>query len=691
MLPDSEEVIIRVSFQGRTAENHHTVLYLNGSKISDAKWNGSAVYIQEIEVDQNLIISGSNTLKIELPGDTNTGIDNIYLNWIEVICNQFIDSNDKKFSVEANDTIEFEIRNAPQEPLKIYDITEINDVKIIVNHLVESDSSIYTALFEDEINENKTYYLAAENDIKKPDLLLWDISDLKNAENGVDYIIIAPDEFLSATQDFCKFRENQGMRVKTVSTEAIYNEFNSGMFDPDAIKSFLTYAYKNWQAPAPTYVFLMGDANMDYKDRFGTGKENKVPAHLSFTFELGLTPDDNWYVCVDGDDILPDMLVGRIPANNPEMLKTTLDKIMGYENSETIPQNILFAADNNETAYEELNEILANSLPSEFKKDKVYLSKYDDSDDATEDIITSMDKGALLTNYVGHGSVTNWAGELMFENSDVESLNNGKNLTFVVSMSCLNGYFALLNQYSLSEAFVLEKNKGAIAVFAPAALTYLWELEFLNKALFLAIFEDRNDILGESVLQSKISAYGNGISDECMKMFNLIGDPAIKLKINHPPTIQGIPLESVIVNTLYSFTPIAEDLDPGDKLIFSIENKPEWAAFDTATGTLSGTPSDEYIGSITENILIRVTDRHGESAFLKAFAISVERSNVERMENNNESNESSCFIHSLMTHHSVYPNHKKIILPNSSGRLIILNKKSGGMKNIITNRGFSKV
>lgn len=59
---------------------------------------------------------------------------------------------------------------------------------------------------------------------------------------------------------------------------------------------------------------------------------------------------------------------------------------------------------------------------------------------------------------------------------------------------------------------------------------------------------------------------------------------------NRAPTISGTPATSVVVNSQYTFTPTASDPD-SQPLTFSIRNRPSWAAFDTATGRLQGTPS----------------------------------------------------------------------------------------------------
>lgn len=89
---------------------------------------------------------------------------------------------------------------------------------------------------------------------------------------------------------------------------------------------------------------------------------------------------------------------------------------------------------------------------------------------------------------------------------------------------------------------------------------------------------------------------------------------------NSAPTIAGNPSAFVIVNATYRFQPVAADAD-SDPLVFSIENRPEWAAFDTRTGELSGVPGPASVGT-TAAIVIGVSDGR-TIAELLPFAIEV--------------------------------------------------------------------
>lgn len=90
---------------------------------------------------------------------------------------------------------------------------------------------------------------------------------------------------------------------------------------------------------------------------------------------------------------------------------------------------------------------------------------------------------------------------------------------------------------------------------------------------------------------------------------------------NHPPVISGSPVLRVTAGQAYAFTPTASDAD-GDSLAFSVTNPPGWAAFDSTTGSLSGTPEPADVG-ITSDVTISVSDGRATSS-LDPFDLEVE-------------------------------------------------------------------
>jgi hypothetical protein len=91
-------------------------------------------------------------------------------------------------------------------------------------------------------------------------------------------------------------------------------------------------------------------------------------------------------------------------------------------------------------------------------------------------------------------------------------------------------------------------------------------------------------------------------------------------EVNRSPTIEGSPPRSILAGEPYTFSPTAADPD-GDTLVFQIAGKPAWAAFDPASGRLSGTPGAGDAGTFP-SIRISVTDGRA-SAALAVFDIAV--------------------------------------------------------------------
>ena len=94
---------------------------------------------------------------------------------------------------------------------------------------------------------------------------------------------------------------------------------------------------------------------------------------------------------------------------------------------------------------------------------------------------------------------------------------------------------------------------------------------------------------------------------------------------NRPPTIAGTPPTTAREGQAYEFTPLATDSD-GDALTFTISNRPSWASFNAATGTLRGTPAAGSVGTYA-SVTIRVSDGAASTA-LPGFSIAVQQAST---------------------------------------------------------------
>jgi len=559
-------VALRGKTDTPTYPDHHTRVYLNGTLISEDSWDGQIEYQHQATISQTQLLEGVNTIVVESVGDTGSSIDILYHNWVEIgYWDTYVAESDVlEFRGPGAGTYKFEVSGFTADTVEIFDITTPISVSRIISSQVELAGSTYLARFEDTCGADTCYLALTPGQHKSPaNIVLDEPSDWKSTTNGADYVIITHQDFYSSALTLASYREDQGLRTETVKITDVYDEFNYGIFSPQAIQDFLAYAYENWTAGGPPeYVLLMGDANMDYKDNLGTGNINYVPTHLIETWELGETPSDNWFVCVSGDDILPDMFLGRISVRTSADADAVINKIITYEQSPPAGdwnRAALFVADDDETTFESLSEELIALLPGGFDPHRVYVRQYSAPDDPTADIISYIDDGVVMVNYTGHGNVDNWAiwaGGRIFQTSDIASLNNGGKLPFVTTANCLNGFFShpyTSYAYSLAEEFLRVNNKGALAAWAPTGLGYPSGHRTLISELYGAIFTEGDHVIGSATTAAKIATYAQSAGwGDLVETFVLFGDPASQLDLPPYPAVTGITPDASMVSTSIS-------------------------------------------------------------------------------------------------------------------------------------------
>ena len=407
------------------------------------------------------------------------------------------------------------------------------------------------------------YLVISADNVKTPEGISEDAaSDLADTQNGADYILITHKDIgweaggaqYSWLTDLVALREDGGLRVKVVDVQDIYDEFSYGIPTPAAIRDFLSYAYSSWRAPAPQYVLLVGDSTYDFKDNYNRGTINYVPAYTVFTDYMGETVTDEYFVKISGDDALPDMYIGRLPADSAAQAAVMAAKIIAYEtaqNSGSWEKNVVLIADDQSEAYEAIfetvNEDAAALLPSKMVALKGYLNDYLLAADLAADITNWVNSGALIVNYSGHGSLKQWAAEAILINADVPGLTNNGMYPFVISMSCLTGYFGYLDavlgpEPSLAEALLQAADKGAVAALMPTGMTTTTGQSILNNAVFEAFFVNDIRQLGPAIASAKqtLLANGDGYFEQISQTFLLFGDPALTLKIPLPRMPTGV-------------------------------------------------------------------------------------------------------------------------------------------------------
>ncbi|MFQ6114748.1 MAG: C25 family cysteine peptidase, partial [bacterium] len=298
----------------------------------------------------------------------------------------------------------------------------------------------FSGSFEDTASANTFYVGFSSQGVKKVQGIEKDqSSDLRASSNGADYLILTHQDFKREAERLASYRrDHNGFRTVVVDVQDIYDEFNDGIMNPQAIKDFITYAYQNWQAPAPWFVLLFGDASWDPKKLLtGATKTNFVPSY-------GILVADNWYVTLDGpDDILPDMFIGRIPVETTDQAAVVVDKIMAYERLPFAAWNKEFVFLNGGINSTEQSIFLsqANALTAEHIEPPPFNGKVTMFNKTTNEAITQslrrkvsnkINQGVLWVNFLGHAGSTVWD----IDAGQPDEWQNREAFPFMTGMSC---------------------------------------------------------------------------------------------------------------------------------------------------------------------------------------------------------------------------------------------------------------
>jgi hypothetical protein len=164
-------------------------------------------------------------------------------------------------------------------------------------------------------------------------------------------------------------------------------------------------------------------------------------------------------------------------------------------------------------------------LPQGVMVSEVYRDQFPDDVQVKNELVRRLNQGPLLVNYVGHGTLEFWRGDI-FGSDDAEALTNGLRLPLVIGMTCLNGFFQDVYYETLAESFLKARDGGAVAVWTSSGLTEPDKQAVMNKELIRLLFGRQSLTLGEATARAKAVTSDQDIR----KTWILFGDPTTRLK-----------------------------------------------------------------------------------------------------------------------------------------------------------------
>ena len=600
------DATLHVKLQGASRKNqarHRAKFYFNTNDNSKSLgpeeiWLRQESPLIARNIPQNRIHDDqANELRIDALDKNNApgGSYDFYLDWyaFEYWHNFRAKNNRLEFNSDTEPIVSgkthFSITNFSSEAIDVYTLNSSGLAAKLVDGKVTGGSNSYQILFEDDVTQYTNYFVIANTDYGSIRTLTEvPPSTLRNPTTQADYIVITHKTFLESIQPLVDFRRSQGLIVKVVDIDEIYDEFSGGLFNPFAIQTFLRIAYQTWQSPAPTYVLLVGDAHYDYKQvarqRDATYDLYPifVPTYHGWAPESGETAMDQRFVNIVGDDALPDMLVGRLSVQTPDELSVMIKKIIDYEKNPKIgpwQATLVQVADDelnnpsDETFETSRDKLIQRIIPVAYNTKQIYLRKIRIQEKYKEKyvpetkrrILKAFNDGALVIEYAGHGGTHTWADEAIFHIDDTLNLRNSY-LPFVISTTCLNGKFDKPQQYgshSLSEQLLLSKY-GAIASLSASRLTYATANAQFDEDLFTTMFvrepfeakqgqieiKASQPSIGKIVTDAKIRFITRSTNSQWIpgtEQYILFGDPATRLAL---PTLDiKVELEDIALNS----------------------------------------------------------------------------------------------------------------------------------------------
>ena len=349
-------------------------------------------------------------------------------------------------------------------------------------------------------------------------------SRLRNTTNAAHWLLITTSDLIESAQQLAQHRRGQQLRTRIVDIEDIYDEFNHGNADPDAIWRFLRFAQRHWRA-APRYVVLAGEGSFDYNNYLGHG-DSLIPTLLAPT-PHGLSASDNLYANVQGNDSLPEMAIGRLPVINARELEEVSAKLIAYEaSSGAWTRAITFAADAPDAAgdFPADSEAMAANVPADYLLEHINVDQFAQPADAHAQLLQSLRDGRAFCNFTGLGNSN------LLTAAQVPMLDNGERLPIITALTCLAGNFGAPGQESIGEVLLLDAQAGAAAVWAPSGLSRNDGARLLGDGFYEAIFGDGERIIGDAIRAAQARFARDGGAVYLLDIYNLIGDPATVMR-----------------------------------------------------------------------------------------------------------------------------------------------------------------
>jgi hypothetical protein len=556
---NSNNVAVKVHLRGRPGMTgqlikHHLKLFIGASEEGEVEFDSNEREVIVFEVPSDRFVETNNQVKLKVLGTHAPANDNEFILIDKVEINYYTTkATEGQTKVVIEDSLRAHtLTSFPSNAINAYDTTDAFRPSKLSGFTLGGVAGNYNLTYlvdQKSDSENKKYYVFVDGDqfLKPTELFLNSEyeQDLRDVHNNGDFIVFGENELIEGASELIERRRSEGLSVITVTPEEVYSEFGYGLKTSKALKEFINYANVYWKNP-PKYLLILGDGTYDPLDHnvAGLDEEERTSNELgtiSAPLIAGrfLEYSSDHYFVTNNSAAKPLLVVGRIPTNDPEMIRNYVDKVTKYEHGDSTlasSKTISFFADQDTGHYEDFVKHTENMMNNVSSMDIKLFSRAElgTKEITKQKIKDEFNAGSLMISLLGHGAFDRF-GDDIFNTTDAKNLSNEK-YPIVMNWNCESAYFYDPDKSykSLAEELVLNEEGGSILYIGSTTQTTPTAQSRLANQFFSQITESlktnsKNDRIGDFMFKAKILVGENEYDRDVVNSFSIIGDPTIKL------------------------------------------------------------------------------------------------------------------------------------------------------------------
>ncbi|RBP53495.1 SdrD B-like domain-containing protein [Arenicella xantha] len=465
--------------QAGVKKDHSVSVKFNGVSVASKEFDG--LRGEQLEASLQEVREGINVVGLTLPLDTGYAFDAVNLDDVTVEYPSKFVAEDARLSYASNFSrfrIDgFKPTDLPngKDDLVIMRQDTLSSVAVIDGN--GKKASCNSSVCRIEVAGSGAaaqYYVATSNSMYSATPVALPLADDISSGNA-NYLIISHPDFIGSAGNFhlenlaTELQSEMGS-VDIVDVESIYAQFGDHIFDPQAIRDYIQFAHNN---RGTKYVLLVGGDVYDYRNFENQDATSFIPSiYYATGNNITFAPVDAKYVDLN-DDNVPDLPIARLPVRTTAQLGVLMGKRAAYLNRD-YAGTALLVADGYDQAQQydfgsDANEIEQDYLLN-FQVEKAYVDQLGTSA-ARAKVKQQIESGITLTAFFGHSSTNQWSFNGLFTGPDAAGLNNVGKPTVVTQWGCWNAYFVSPNEDSMGHRFMMEGDRGAVAVMGASTLT----------------------------------------------------------------------------------------------------------------------------------------------------------------------------------------------------------------------------